>query len=143
MNIKRYIDMAIRREIKRWNDDKNSDFNKIQSLNAKLRKILQVVDNDLSDEISGEIASAHHNVYIAQLEAIINRTFKIISTLERFKNAEQLLKNKNLLVREIIYCANRFGAVIRRDEGDIDGLAQNVKNMIKLMKDIGRILASM
>lgn len=143
MNIKRYIDMAIRREIKRWNDDKNSDFNKIQSLNAKLRKILQVVDNDLSDEISGEIASAHHNVYIAQLEAIINRTFGIISDLERFKNAEQLLKNKNLLVREIIYCANRFGAVIRRDEGDIDGLAQNVKNMIKLMKDIGRILASM
>lgn len=149
MNIRRYIDMAIRREIKRYADDAQSNYNKIQALTSKVRQILSTVDNGLDYSTGSDPASEHHHVYTAQLQAIVDRTWKVTRELRDSKTVDDLLNSKGILTKEINYCSNRLSKIIRGVEQDPVGwfkkptTTQNVQKMIKFMNDIERILHSM
>lgn len=88
MNIRRYIDIAIRREIRRWADD---DFTKIKAQAERCRKFAQEIEYAIDDENGGDETRPHEQKLLDALEGV----FLWMNAIKHSDQRELIAKKQN------------------------------------------------
>lgn len=134
MNIKRYIDMAIRREIRRYADD---EFTKIKAQAERCRKLAQEIEWAIDSENGGEDPRPHEQKLLNALEGV----FRFANTIKQ-SNSEGLIAQKKSYANTLSTVINNLNRSIPSIKQTFPQYVQRSVSISNILKDIqSRVLS--